>query len=37
MVYQLPSPMWFNLTDLIGAYIPFAFLGYWMGKQLKKR
>ncbi len=37
MVYQLPSPMWFNLTDLIGAYVPFAFLGYWMGKQLKNR
>jgi hypothetical protein len=26
-VYTLPSPMWFNLLDLIGAYFPMAFLG----------
>ncbi len=27
MVYQLPSPMWFNALDLIVAYIPMAYLG----------
>lgn len=27
MVYLLPSPMWFNLLDLIVAYIPMAWLG----------
>ncbi|MEM8891669.1 MAG: hypothetical protein AAGD28_27065 [Bacteroidota bacterium] len=27
MVYMLPSPLWFNVLDLIGAYIPMAFLG----------
>jgi hypothetical protein len=27
MVMQLPSPMWFNLLDLIGAYIPMAYIG----------
>ncbi len=27
MVYQLPSPMWFNILDLTLAYIPMAWLG----------
>ncbi len=27
MVFQLPSPMWFNALDLIVAYIPMAYLG----------
>jgi len=27
MVTQLPSPLWFNLLDLIVAYIPMAWLG----------
>ena len=27
MVMILPSPLWFNLTDLILAYFPMAFLG----------
>ena len=26
-VMQLPSPMWFNVLDLVGAYIPMAWLG----------
>lgn len=26
-VFMLPSPMWFNCVDLIGAYIPMALLG----------
>lgn len=25
-VYLLPAPMWFNVTDLVLAYIPMAFL-----------
>jgi hypothetical protein len=25
-VYMLPSPMWFNVVDLMGAYLPMAFL-----------
>ncbi len=28
MVFQLPSPAWFNALDLIVAYIPMAFIGY---------
>ena len=27
-IIMLPSPTWFTLTDLIGAYLPFGYLGY---------
>ena len=27
-VIMLPSPMWFNILDLAGAYIPMAWLAY---------
>jgi hypothetical protein len=27
-VIMLPSPMWFTLPDVLGAYIPMAFIGY---------
>lgn len=27
MVFSLPSPLWFSITDLAGAYIPMAYLG----------
>lgn len=27
MVYLLPSPMWFNVVDLVFAYIPMAYIG----------
>jgi len=26
-VIALPSPMWFNVVDLVGAYIPMAYIG----------
>lgn len=26
-VFLLPSPIWFTLLDLIGAYLPMAFIG----------
>lgn len=26
-VMMLPSPMWFNILDLVGAYIPMAYAG----------
>lgn len=32
MVMQLPSPLWFNLLDLIVAYIPMAWLGAFVVK-----
>lgn len=27
-VVMLPAPMWFNIVDLVGAYIPWALLAY---------
>jgi hypothetical protein len=32
-VFMLPSPMWFNILDLVVAYIPMA----WLGGKLAKR
>lgn len=31
MVLSLPSPVWFNITDLVLAYIPMAWLGGKVG------
>jgi hypothetical protein len=28
-------PMWFNILDLITAYIPMAWIGYKLGYKLK--
>jgi len=33
MVAILPSPMWFNLLDLIVAYMPMGMLGYWLATR----
>ncbi len=33
MVRMLPSPMWFNITDLGLAYLPMAYLGYLVGRK----
>lgn len=33
MVMELPSPMWFNVTDLVLAYFPMGFMGYKMGRR----
>lgn len=33
MVYMLPSPLWFSITDLVFAYIPMAFLGWKLSKK----
>lgn len=33
MVFSLPSPLWFNALDLIGAYLPMAYLGYRLVKK----
>ena len=34
-VYMIPAPMWFNVTDLVLAYIPMAFLGGKIGSRSK--
>lgn len=31
-VFMLPSPLWYNIVDLAGAYIPMAYLGGKLGK-----
>lgn len=36
MVYQLPSPMWFNALDLIGAYFPMAWIGWILANVSRK-
>lgn len=36
MVYMLPAPMWFNITDLVLAYFPMAFLAARMGTRKAK-
>ena len=36
MVTMVPSPTWFAAIDLIGAYIPMAWVGYKLASSLKK-
>ena len=33
MVMGVPSPMWFNVLDLVVAYIPMAWLGWKIGAR----
>lgn len=33
MVTQLPSPMWFNIVDVVFAYIPMSFLAIKMASK----
>jgi hypothetical protein len=33
-VFMLPSPAWFTIVDLVGAYIPVA---YFAGKIVAKK
>jgi hypothetical protein len=32
-VLMLPAPLWFNVVDLVGAYIPMAWLGGRLGSR----
>ena len=32
-ILMLPSPVWFNTVDLVGAYFPFALLGYFLNNK----
>ena len=32
-VMMLPSPLWFTLLDLIGAYLPMAYLAWKLGEK----
>ena len=33
---SLPSPIWFTVLDLVGAYIPMAWLGFKLSEGIKK-
>lgn len=32
-VLMLPSPIWYTVIDLLGAYIPFAYLAIWVAQK----
>ncbi len=32
-ILMLPSPLWFTLVDLLAAYLPMAFLAFWITKS----
>jgi hypothetical protein len=34
-VFMLPSPLWFTILDLAGAYIPMGYLGWKSAAKLK--
>lgn len=34
-VIMLPSPLWFNIVDLVLAYLPMAYLGNMIGIRFK--
>lgn len=36
-VFMLPSPTWFIVLDLVGAYIPMAWIGGLMAGQIIKK
>lgn len=35
-IMMLPSPLWFTLVDLLGAYIPMAYFGYKLVLKISK-
>lgn len=35
-IFMLPSPTWFTITDLVGAYLPMGFLGGYIVTRLTK-
>ncbi len=35
-VLMLPSPIWFAILDIAGAYIPMAWLGYKIAEKIQK-
>jgi hypothetical protein len=33
MIVMLPSPLWFTILDLLGAYIPMAWIGWKLAEK----
>lgn len=36
-VVVLPAPMWFNILDLLGAYIPMAYVGWMIASKFQTK
>lgn len=36
-VAMLPSPLWFNVVDLVGAYLPMAWIGWKLATRKEPR
>lgn len=36
-VAMLPSPLWFNVVDIVGAYIPMAYLGVLLAEKFQNK
>lgn len=36
-VVMLPAPLWFSIVDLVGAYLPMAYLGAILAVNLKDK
>ncbi|MFN0121525.1 MAG: hypothetical protein ACKV2V_13615 [Blastocatellia bacterium] len=34
-VFILPAPMWFNVVDLVGAYLPMSYIGWKIAARNK--
>ncbi|WP_020402415.1 hypothetical protein [Gracilimonas tropica] len=35
-VVMLPSPLWFSIVDLVGAYLPMAYLGVLLASKFQQ-
>ena len=35
-VVMLPSPVWFSIVDLVGAYIPMAYFGFLLASKFQQ-
>ena len=35
-VVSLPSPLWFNIVDIVGAYIPMAYFGILLASKFQQ-
>ena len=36
-IFMLPSPAWFTVLDIVGAYIPMAWLGWKIARGIQMR
>ena len=35
MVFEVPAPLWFDILDLVVAYLPMAYIGWLFAKKKK--